>query len=241
MENASKALIMAGGILIALLVIGALLLMFNQIGSYEKAQTTSEKNSQLAQFNSDFERYTDDNGIKGVDIISIINKVTDFNNKSGVANSVNYDIKMSVTVDLKNFQDIYQVATEVESMFKSNIVTIKDDNNQKYKYFNQIIVRYTELEKIYTLSVMSMLSSNYTEIIEKMKDKGISENDSQEYFKLIKEITGKDYSNRTDFPKLKEISQYKQYSEFKSATFKSSKNPYYENGQIKDLYFEFVK
>ena len=29
MENASKALIMAGGILIALLVLGALLLMFN--------------------------------------------------------------------------------------------------------------------------------------------------------------------------------------------------------------------
>ena len=31
MENASKALVMAGGILIALLVLGALLLMFNQV------------------------------------------------------------------------------------------------------------------------------------------------------------------------------------------------------------------
>ena len=36
MENASKALLMAGGMLIALLVIGALLLAFNQIGDYEK-------------------------------------------------------------------------------------------------------------------------------------------------------------------------------------------------------------
>ena len=57
MENASKALVMAGGILIAILVIGALLLMINQIGSYEKTQTVNVKDSQLAQFNYDFERY----------------------------------------------------------------------------------------------------------------------------------------------------------------------------------------
>ena len=34
MENASKALIMAGSILIGLMVIGALLLMFNSLSSY---------------------------------------------------------------------------------------------------------------------------------------------------------------------------------------------------------------
>ena len=57
---------MAGGILIAILVIGALLLMINQIGSYEKAQTSNVKDSQLAQFNYDFERYTEKQ-IKGID------------------------------------------------------------------------------------------------------------------------------------------------------------------------------
>lgn len=43
MENASKALIMAGGILIALLVIGALVLMFNQLSYYQRTETDSEK------------------------------------------------------------------------------------------------------------------------------------------------------------------------------------------------------
>ena len=57
MENASKALLMAGGVLIALLIISALILMFNQIGDYEKAQDASKKDSQLAEFNKDFERY----------------------------------------------------------------------------------------------------------------------------------------------------------------------------------------
>ena len=43
MENASKALLMAGGILISLLVIGALVLMFNQIGDYEKGNQGIKK------------------------------------------------------------------------------------------------------------------------------------------------------------------------------------------------------
>ena len=128
MENASKALVMAGGILIAILVVGALLLMVNQIGSYEKAQTTNVKDSQLAQFNYDFERYTDDE-ITGADIISIINKVADFNNKEGVSNSVNYDIKMSVTVDMNNFKEIYPTDSAIKSILTDNKIKTTD------KYF----------------------------------------------------------------------------------------------------------
>ena len=56
MENASKALLMAGGILITLIIISAFVLMFNQIGDYEKAQSSNEKELQLAKFNLDFER-----------------------------------------------------------------------------------------------------------------------------------------------------------------------------------------
>ena len=43
MENASKALLMAGGILIALLIIGALLLMFNQISTYKQSESSNQK------------------------------------------------------------------------------------------------------------------------------------------------------------------------------------------------------
>lgn len=109
MENASKALIMAGGILIALLIIGALLLMINQLGSYSRSQDDNVKTSQLADFNLDFERYCDDKGIKGTDIISLINKISDYNDKAdkgGVNNSVDYTIKMSITIkDLGGFNE----------------------------------------------------------------------------------------------------------------------------------------
>ena len=103
MENASKALLIAGGMLIALLIIGALVLRFNQIGDYDKGLHSIEKISQIAEFNMDFERYIDDQGITGADVISLINKVNDYNNKAkkgGVINSIDYSIKMSITISL---------------------------------------------------------------------------------------------------------------------------------------------
>ena len=143
MENASKALVMAGGILIALLIIGALLLMLNQIGDYEKAQTSDVKEMQLAQFNSDFERYVDDKGITGVDIISLINKVIDYNkkaNKGGVTNSVNYNIKMSIEVSgLRNFNEKY-----VYELF-GNDSYICTENNELKKIFDR-----SSVERIYS-------------------------------------------------------------------------------------------
>ena len=99
MENASKALLMAGGILIALLVISALILMFNQIGAYGKSQEEMKRNSQLVEFNKDFERYLDDKGITGADVISLINKVVDYNikaKKGGVVDSIDYSVKLKV-------------------------------------------------------------------------------------------------------------------------------------------------
>lgn len=98
MENASKALAIAGGILLALMIIGALVLAFNKISDYQKTTTDSQKSSQLALFNMDFEKYTDDNLINGSDVISLANKIIDYNRKEAVSNSVNYDIKMSLTV-----------------------------------------------------------------------------------------------------------------------------------------------
>lgn len=66
---------------------------------------------------------------------------------------------------------------------------------------------------------------------------GYAEN-SLDYKKYINKIVGK---NLNPTPKLKEIKQYREYSLFKSAYFKSSKNPEYKDGQIQNLYFKFVK
>ena len=57
MENATRALTMAGGILIALMILGALFLMFNNLSSYQNQNDTSTKSTQIAEFNNQFEPY----------------------------------------------------------------------------------------------------------------------------------------------------------------------------------------
>lgn len=234
MENASKALLMAGGMLIALLIIGALLLMFNQIGDYEKAQTTSEKVSQVTDFNKEYVKYTYDD-IKGYELISLINKAIDFNKKEGVANSVDYDKKITITLDMTGFADKYGVNGISKIFYKTTLLQIKNSDDE----FAKIISEFSELEKTYTLGVMSKLSANYDSIktYETLKKQNKSEDEIKiQGGKSIKEVTGRDIEIN-----LGQIEEYREYSEFKSSTFKSSAEPEYDGEQVVGLSFKFVK
>lgn len=219
MENASKALLMAGGMLIALMIIGALLLMFNQIGDYEKAQTTNKKVSQVADFNKEYVKYTYDN-IKGYELISLINKAIDFNEKEvPVSNSVDYDKKITIKVTLgKSFADKYGVDGKL-TIFSIKPYEIQYSSSD----FAQAISKFSGLETKYSLGVMSKLSANYD---------SIKNNE-----KTIKEVTGIDIKDMS----INEIEQYREYSEFKNSTFRSDADPIYDGEQVSILSFKFVK
>ena len=57
MENASKALIIAGSVLMAVLVIGALMLMYNQIADIEQTKTDNDELSKMEDYSKKFEEY----------------------------------------------------------------------------------------------------------------------------------------------------------------------------------------
>lgn len=81
MENAAKALLMAGGILIALLVIGALVLLFSNLSDYQNKTDASVKQSQIAEFNNQFEPYNR-NDVTLMELKSLYNKILSNNAKS---------------------------------------------------------------------------------------------------------------------------------------------------------------
>ena len=78
MENASKALVMAGGVLIALLVIGAVMLMVNNLSVYQNAQDINTKTSQIAEFNNKFIPY-ERNDLSILELKTVYNKIEDNN------------------------------------------------------------------------------------------------------------------------------------------------------------------
>ena len=237
MENASIALIIAGSILIGLLVIGALILMYDQIGDYEKAQSNNDKNSQLAEFNNDFERYLDDKGINGTDVLSLINKVANYNNKAkngGVANSVNYDIKMSITVSgLTEFNKKYAYDGSNEGIFVNDSYTFdKNSTNNKIK---KVLDNCSKADE--NLGIEGMKKVAYVYDASKTKNDNIK--NIREKLKEINESTYKNWNGTSPSPTLDTIKKYRQYSEFKSSTFVQDKNVEYQNGQIKNIYLKF--
>lgn len=94
MENASKALLIAGGVLIALIIITMFILIFNRMASIQEEQAERTELEQLAAFNSEFEAYNKQI-MYGVDVITLINKVEENNKKY----SRNNDYKITIVLN----------------------------------------------------------------------------------------------------------------------------------------------
>lgn len=106
MENATRALTMAGGILIALLIIGALLLAFNNLSSYQNQMDLNEKNSQIAEFNNQFEPFNKKN-LTLMELKSVWNKITS-NNAKNSEYTIEQNIQSvyaNINGDFKNFPE----------------------------------------------------------------------------------------------------------------------------------------
>jgi len=79
MENASKALLMAGGVLIAIITIALLVRSFNTISIFQKAKLSEEEQAQLVAFNEQYTKYLNQY-VYGTEVITVINQ--SLNNKS---------------------------------------------------------------------------------------------------------------------------------------------------------------
>lgn len=75
MENASKAVIMAGGVLIAVAVISLALYAYGNFKGYMTSTEQTLTAEQIQSFNRFYESFPDT--IRGIDVINIINKAKD--------------------------------------------------------------------------------------------------------------------------------------------------------------------
>lgn len=79
MENASKALIMAGGVLIALLVIGLLVFFYNNLRGLQSIEQSNDEVEAITEFNKKYDVYA--RNIYGSEILSLANMVDDYNTR----------------------------------------------------------------------------------------------------------------------------------------------------------------
>ncbi len=82
MENATKALLMAGGVLIAIIIITLLVRTYGNIGRFQKQQLSAEEARQIEEYNKNYTKY-DGQYVYGTEVITVINRATNEKQRSG--------------------------------------------------------------------------------------------------------------------------------------------------------------
>lgn len=111
MENASKALLIGAAILFAVMILSLLMIGYQQISSYFSEEHEVAMIEQTTKFNSQFENYNQKN-IRGSDMISLMNKVIDYNERLSYMEGTKYK-RIEITIDLvsSSILDQFKYAT----------------------------------------------------------------------------------------------------------------------------------
>lgn len=173
MENASKALIMAGGVLIALMIVGALLLMFSNLSSYQETNVRGERSAQVVEFNNQFETYNHDN-VRGSDLYSLLNSAINYNRNQTTAGTRN----PGDTTWADEGQDVSYQPLEIQFTLDISQLTADGTNrlftgsgNKTYTvsgntntFENDIKNMISKLESAYGTNSLTNLTTNITKI-----------------------------------------------------------------------------
>ena len=120
MENASKALMMAAGVLIGLLILSLAVFLFTNFGAASAEAHRKNEENQINQFNAQFTVY-EGTGKRSANLSSMINKVTMSNGGSENKVLIEFDGKLyeeaeiNNIVDLLSATDTYEVKCEYDS------------------------------------------------------------------------------------------------------------------------------
>lgn len=212
MENAAKALTIAGTILISVLVISAVVFMYRDLTSVKRQDAENQKVQEITDFNKSFESF--DKTLNGAKMLSLANKIQDYNTK--------YVDRMS-----EGYNPIVLYVDNSETYNNS-------DTYKGYKYYEY----YSQLQKdVDEMMNDKYISANYLEALNEAQKKlnSINHLEKEQAGETLKELSqklgtnyNKAYSNCGN-----DYQIYEQYLKIKKQTFKPAGIEYDErNGRI---------
>lgn len=123
MENASKAIIIAGGILIGVIILSVLVIVFRPIGDVYEEQGASLSIEQLEKYNRQFNTF--DKSLYGSELLSLKNLLEDYNYRVLQDADPKYIAENEITVTVR--LDKYTV----EELFDNSGNTIRTDYKKR--------------------------------------------------------------------------------------------------------------
>lgn len=153
MENASKALIMAGGILVGVIIITIGVYVFATFGATSEEIQTEIEQRALAEFNTNFTKYLGNNKCTIHDIVSLANFAKKYNQDLDYSEAdsknqyyVNVIIKSKGDLTLKTQQEL----TNLLDKFSTRGDTDSETGESKtvIQYYTCDTIRYDDNNKV---------------------------------------------------------------------------------------------
>ena len=239
MENASKALLIAAGIIISLLIITSLVLFYNQISSYYAEKHNMTQAEQLEQFNSVYQNYNDKE-IRGNELISVMNRVIDYNNLQSDMKDyprivINVDLK-GHAVDLTSLEG--EELSEEEKLFDDLITNTTNDNAiKKVAELPIELVTSSEINGITDLKLQK-LSAEISNIVIDETDNEQKQNRARK----LKLILGYEPTDDEISDIVEATKKYDQLTQFKRTMFECYEVSFdAETGRVNGMQFEVVE
>ena len=129
MENASKALIMAAGVLIGVLVLSLAVYLFVSFGSTSADINKQRLEQQLVEFNSTFTSYEEREGLTIYDVITVAGYAKE--NNEYYENDSNYKIEIKLG-SISDIQD--KIDTVLNTYLQNDQATITASNTNLPTY-----------------------------------------------------------------------------------------------------------
>ena len=129
MENASKALIIAGGMLIGVII--ATIFAYELMHMFRNEQVYNEEQAKIkiAQFNLEFERFRKRSEITAQDIITIVGYVQEWNDVATIDEKIEIKTNAGTLTRLRSYINKVNINKDDAKKRDSEFLT---DNSEKY-------------------------------------------------------------------------------------------------------------
>ena len=219
MENAAKALLIAAGVLIGLILISMMVISHREISSYYEEKEQAEISEQVHKFNMQFAPYDREN-VRGTDLISLVNKIIDYN-------QLQEDDLITISIRIPGDSDVKAKSFYYNYSLNKNIGLLTLGKTYDADTFKEEIldVAIGDIERRYPRGLANELANNLYKITE--ADLEIK----KAYLKTLN-LDVSDVNNS-------DILRYYQYVQLKRAHFDCESLTYGDDGRVERFIFEF--
>lgn len=128
MENASKALLMAAGVLIGVLVLALIIYLFTYFGAETQKISEIINQNKLTKYNAQYTVYDGRKDLSVYDVVSIINTAYENNEKHKDDSTYTTEYQVIVSMNGENKAD-----TDIQNLSQEITKIIEDNYETKYK------------------------------------------------------------------------------------------------------------